>query len=300
MSMMGNEFSGLPIADLIGGPLKAACDAQVRLAKATADFINSVGFNPDIDPATNKPTGKLVPRQVDFSFWQPLPLATNPVSSTVTITNGGSGYTTPPSVAFSGGGGTGATGVAVLTADKVTGVTITSGGSGYTSAPAIVFSGGGGSGAAATATVDTTKDSNASVQKVMLSVPFLAIVNVPALMVKTVDITFDMEVKSSESHHDSEDKELAVDVTAKVGWGPFSAEVKVHGSVSSHQDNTRSTDRSAKYHVAVHAADDGMPEGLSRVLDILQKAIAPVSVSKATDLKNANIAQNQPAVTAPA
>lgn len=296
MSMMGNEFSGLPIADLIGGPLTAACDAQVRLAKATADFINTVGFNPELD-ANNKPTGKLVPRQVDFSFWQPLPIAANPIQK-IDVTNGGSGYTSVPLVTISGGGGTGATAVAELDGDKVKSITVTSGGSGYTGTPSVAISGGAGSGATATATVATAADSSANVQKVMLSVPFLAIVNVPALMVKTVDITFDMEVKSSESHHDSEDKEMSLDVTAKVGWGPFSAEVKVHGSVSAHQENTRSTDRSAKYHVAVHAADDGMPEGLSRVLDILQKAIAPVSVSKAVALDKTKIGQNQAAVPA--
>ncbi len=207
MSFMGNEFSGLPMADLIGAPLNAACDAQVRLAKATADFINTVGFNPELD-AQQKPTGKMVPRQVDFSFWRPV------------------GQGTPVDAA------------------------------------------------------DPTKGSISNVEKVSLSVPFLAIVNVPSLMVKSVDITFDMEVKTSESSHESQDTEASIDATMKVGWGPFSAEVKVHGSVAAHKDSTRSTDKSAKYHVEVHARDDGMPEGLSRVLDILQSAIAPVATSK--------------------
>jgi hypothetical protein len=229
MSVMGNEFSGLPLADLIGGPLNAACSAQIRLAKATSDFITTVGFNPDpvlgsdgkpVLGSDGKPIIKLIPRQVDFSFWQPIPID-----------------------------------------------------------PA--------------AKADTTTNATTTVQKVVLSVPFLAIVNVPALMVKSVDIVFDMEVKTSESHHDDESKEASLDATVKVGWGPFSAEVKIHGAISAHQENTRSTDRSAKYHVQVHASDDGMPEGLSRVLDILQKAIAPVSISKATDLASANVGQNQ-------
>src|SRR4051794_15729793 len=91
MSVIGNEFSGLPIADLIGGPLYAACDAQVRLAKATSDFINTVGFNPEIG-ADGKPTGKLEPRQVDFSFWQPLPISkmqSSEVLATATVTLAG-------------------------------------------------------------------------------------------------------------------------------------------------------------------------------------------------------------------
>ena len=72
--------------------------------------------------------------------------------SSVTITNGGSGYTSAPTVAFAAPtGGTAATGTAVLTGDAVTSVTITYEGHGYCSAPAITFSGGGGSSAAATA-----------------------------------------------------------------------------------------------------------------------------------------------------
>jgi hypothetical protein len=77
---------------------------------------------------------------------------TNPV-----ITNGGSGYTSAPTVFFVGGGATeGATGFAVITNGQVTGVVVANGGAGYTSAPVIKFVGGGGSGAAATTTVNNT------------------------------------------------------------------------------------------------------------------------------------------------
>lgn len=73
----------------------------------------------------------------------------------VTIGAQGSGYTSAPAVAFSGGAGTGAAGTAVLTAGKVTSVIITNPGSGYTSAPTIAFTGGGGTAAAATASFGT-------------------------------------------------------------------------------------------------------------------------------------------------
>lgn len=71
--------------------------------------------------------------------------------ASVTITNGGSGYLTPPTVSFTGGGGTGAAGTAVLSGDAVASVTITNPGSGYTSAPTVGFTGGSGTGAAGTA-----------------------------------------------------------------------------------------------------------------------------------------------------
>jgi len=70
-------------------------------------------------------------------------------AGSITITNGGTGYTSAPTVTFSGGGGSGATGVANLTAGAVSSITITSTGSGYTSAPTITLTGGGGTGAQA-------------------------------------------------------------------------------------------------------------------------------------------------------
>ena len=45
------QFDGLPMGDLIGGPLTAASDAQVRLANATADFIKLIGGQPAAGPA---------------------------------------------------------------------------------------------------------------------------------------------------------------------------------------------------------------------------------------------------------
>lgn len=69
----------------------------------------------------------------------------------ITVTDGGSGYTSPPTVSFSGGGGTGAAGTAVVVGGVVRSVTITALGSGYTSVPTVSFTGGGGTGAAGTA-----------------------------------------------------------------------------------------------------------------------------------------------------
>ena len=59
----------------------------------------------------------------------------------VEITNSGYGYTVPPSVAFYGGGGRGATAVASIGNGIVGIITITNGGSGYTSEPLVQFVG---------------------------------------------------------------------------------------------------------------------------------------------------------------
>nr|WP_268795037.1 phage tail tube protein [Pseudomonas fluorescens] len=74
------------------------------------------------------------------------------------MTSGGSGYASAPTVNLTGGGGSGATAVAVLDGDKVAAINITNPGSGYTSAPNVTLTGGSGTGAAATATVNLEED----------------------------------------------------------------------------------------------------------------------------------------------
>ncbi|MGO8690649.1 MAG: hypothetical protein ACLQLG_13585 [Thermoguttaceae bacterium] len=78
----------------------------------------------------------------------------NFVVSGATITAAGTGYATPPTVGFSGGGGSGAAATAeVSPAGQVVRIDITNPGAGYTSAPTIALVGGGGSGATATAAI---------------------------------------------------------------------------------------------------------------------------------------------------
>jgi hypothetical protein len=79
-----------------------------------------------------------------------------------TITAGGTGYTTAPSVSFTGGGGTGATAVANISGGAVIGITITNRGRGYTTAPSVNITGGGGTGATATTTLTVLTDADLS------------------------------------------------------------------------------------------------------------------------------------------
>ena len=76
----------------------------------------------------------------------------------ITVTNGGSGYTSPPVVTIDDPTGPGvaipARATATVENGSVTVVTVRGGGSQYTGVPNISFSGGGGVGAAATATIE--------------------------------------------------------------------------------------------------------------------------------------------------
>lgn len=102
-------------------------------------------------------------------------------------------------------------------------------------------------------------------------VPLLAIVPIPNLQIDEVNILFDMEVKESQKSESSKDYGGSFSGTAN--FGIFKATVS--GSVSAHESHTRSSDSSAKYHVDVRATNHGIPEGLSRVLDMMSACIAP-------------------------
>jgi len=183
---MSDQFGGLPMDQLIGGPLKAACNAQTLLAKASSDFIKDVGLQ-------DMGGGKLGARTVDFSFTKPVQGADG------TITN----------------------------------------------------------------------------QKVDLEVPLLAMINTPSLSVKEAEVRFTMEVKSSTSSKKTSDSKADLTAHAKYNAGFFSCDVTIHGSVANHSESSRKSDNSAKYDVKVIARDDGPPEGLMKVLDMLNDAIAP-------------------------
>ena len=76
----------------------------------------------------------------------------------ISLTSGGSSFTSAPTVSFSGGGGSGAAATAIVSGNSVVGLNLTSYGSGYTSAPTVTISGGGGSGATATAAINAEEE----------------------------------------------------------------------------------------------------------------------------------------------
>ena len=126
------------------------------------------------------------------------------------------------------------------------------------------------------AIVEEKKSSGETVTKVeprKMQVPLLSIVNTPNLSVKNVKIDFDMKVQSSNEHKDSTSVKVDTSVKYAAWWSPVSASMTA--SVANKSENTRKSDNSARYTVHCEARDDGAPEGLMKVLDILGDAIKP-------------------------
>lgn len=119
--------------------------------------------------------------------------------------------------------------------------------------------------------------------------PLITMVPIPSLAVTSVDITFDMEVKSSYTHET--DTETASKTheegsfDAKGGWGCLSVEVK--GSVSHDSSQSNSDKQSyqksndARYHVEVKAEQQPIPDGIKMLLDMFSKnmTMKPIMVN---------------------
>ena len=105
-------------------------------------------------------------------------------------------------------------------------------------------------------------------ESVALDVPLLSIINIPSLCVDEIAITFDMEVSTQTASKSSTDS--SAELSVKGGFGCWSASFT--GKVSHHSENSRKSDTSAKYSIAVKGKQE-KPEGLMKVLDMLNNSI---------------------------
>ncbi|QIY78863.1 DUF2589 domain-containing protein [Chromobacterium violaceum] len=199
---MAQQFSGLPMQSLIGGPLQAAAQAQQSLAMTQTQAILETGFI------------RLVDRNGKLTGYKPLTAAIELASSRP-----------------------------------------------------------GPAGQAASA--------------LTLKLPVLTLMHIPSLAIRSVDIAFDMEVKSSCSRETAEQSASKLDAgaawDARAGWGAFGVELK--GSVSYDASHSRddkqgaSKSNDARYHVEVKAEQQPVPEGLKLLLQAFGKhmdmALAP-------------------------
>lgn len=138
-----------------------------RSASITYYFASGTGSSKNVVSATlvsyNKEKGELEQNNWEGIFQvadlDVVSYANSDSVGWVNITNGGTGYTSAPTVDLvtnRTGVGVNATGTAVINNGVVVGVIITNGGTNHSGNFSVVFSGGGGSGAAATAVIGST------------------------------------------------------------------------------------------------------------------------------------------------
>ena len=114
-----------------------------------------------------------------------------------------------------------------------------------------------------------------TIQTLYSKVPMLPLVPLPSLAITSADIEFTMEVKTSEVDKSSTDTETSASVSASGGFWGMKYSVSMAGKVSTHKENTRSTDNSAKYNVKVHAEQLPPTEGMLKLSDYLTQMLEP-------------------------
>lgn len=109
-------------------------------------------------------------------------------------------------------------------------------------------------------------------QTIHVEAPLLGIVPIPALLIDDVSINFSLEIHSHSESKSSTDASVKAEASGGWGFGNFS----MSASVSTHRENTRSTDKTAKYDFHVQARQQPPTEGMSKLSDIFASCIEPI------------------------
>jgi hypothetical protein len=250
---MAQQFSGLPMEALIGGPLNAAANANAAMAVTQTKFLLDTCFiktHKDKQPA---------------------------VAGTAEVRDPNTGVITTPAVIGTPEIPEHDDYAPIMLIMSLTRPVITPGIKGNPGSPT------------ATPPIPATPATPAIIQNIttQFNLPMLTIIPINSLAVETVDISFEMEVKSSFSEEQTEEKskELKGETSfeAKVGWGPFSVSVKGSASYDSKDSSTHSThyekSNSAKYTVNVHAGQLPVPKGVNTIIEAFTQAIQPITLS---------------------
>ncbi len=102
--------------------------------------------------------------------------------------------------------------------------------------------------------------------------PLLSLVPVPAFTMDEATVRFTMEVKESASRKNDTSTETGFQASYGV-WG-FSAGIS--GKVATKSENTRTSDKSAKYDIYARAAQQPPAEGMSKLTDLFASIIEPI------------------------
>ena len=150
------------------------------------------------------------------------------------------------------------------------------------------------------ATVNSGDDKN--LIKTDISVPLVAIANTDAFLPEEATLTMDMNVSASSEDTEQLQAQAGGSGTASVGWGPFKASITVNASMSTSKESKRSSDYRSTTHAEVKMTRQPAPEGLSLILNSVQKTVEmglKIQEQKALDAANKAAATVAPAPPTP-
>ncbi len=114
------------------------------------------------------------------------------------------------------------------------------------------------------------ENANLTTQRLTIQAPILCLVPIPALSIDEVTVDFTAEVKDYEESLDDE----------------TSSSYTTIAKVAASREHTRTTDKTAKYHVSVKASRMDATEGMNRLLDIFATAVEPIQKTESSSGSN--------------
>lgn len=247
---MAQQFSGLPMEALIGGPLNAAANANAAMAVTQTKFM------------------------LDTCFIKSTVGAQDAIAGTAEVRDATTGAITTPEVIRTPAIAEHDSYQPIMIVMSLTRAVLTPG------APALPAPAGGGAAPPAVPPIISNFTT-------AFNLPMLTVIPLSSLAVETVDIGFEMEVKSSFSEEKNDTTETAVkseiSFEAKASYGPFSVTVKGSASYDQKDSSTHNThyqkSNSAKYTVNVHAGQLPLPEGVTTIIQAFAAAIQPINMN---------------------
>lgn len=113
-------------------------------------------------------------------------------------------------------------------------------------------------------------------QDIKVQVPFLGLVPLPNLLIDDVQVDFQMEVTTTETSEEKSASEGSTNANANFKFGCFGGgimSVSVSGKVVSNNENTNTSDRSAKHKVNVSELNSHQLEDLTKIIELLTESL---------------------------
>ena len=109
--------------------------------------------------------------------------------------------------------------------------------------------------------------------EVQVEAPLLSLVPVPAFTMDETTVHFSMEVKDVISTKDSGSSETDSDA----GFSKWGFHANITGKVSTSRENTRTSDKTAKYEIYARAVQHEPAEGMAKLTSLFASIIEPIS-----------------------
>ncbi len=118
----------------------------------------------------------------------------------------------------------------------------------------------------------TNADGSIKTQPVEMEAPLLSLIPVPAFTMDEATVKFTMEVKEV----NTEKKNVSSEASSTVSSNWF-CRANISGKVTTSADNTRTSDKSAKYEIFARAVQHPPAEGMAKLTQIFASVIEPIS-----------------------